>query len=191
VRSLNTHPSISILSGQAGFNPAVANVEYKRCTDVMVNTSACRVVAHNEDWLKGCTGKGVLVDVHITKDDMNNEDDAIKPAEEAGSGETSGGSGETSGGGNPETVLDEDSIQMKLRKREERFVSYMVAGEIPGLMFSMNEFFVITINSLEPITANEDGVPVGILLRALLLCETIDECIAVMKNEPYGCFYGT
>ncbi|XP_052254236.1 uncharacterized protein LOC127860278 isoform X2 [Dreissena polymorpha] len=143
----------------------------QRCTDVQVNTPECRMIAHNEDWIKEYAGKCFVVDVTINKNEIAQEfDESTKKVDDV------------------MTSLTE--IQRTIFQRNERFISYVTPGDLPGFNFAMNKHFVITINSQLPVQTNTGAVPVEVLLRALLACETIDECVAVMKNEPVGCCYG-
>jgi len=150
----------------------------QHCTDVWVNTSKRRFGAHNEDWLNECADKCAILNVEIKGEGISESslEAATRLMEQCGLTD--------------DVIFADDAIQKKLASRNERFISYCVVGELPGLMFHMNEHFVFTINSMWPQHVNENGVPVAVLLRAVLLCETIDEIVEVMANEPFGCFYG-
>ncbi|XP_045171347.2 uncharacterized protein LOC123533662 [Mercenaria mercenaria] len=72
----------------------------------------------------------------------------------------------------------------------EQFVSFSYPGYLTGFCFGMNKSLVISLNSLSPKKANRTGVPLAILLRSLLACNTIEECSSAMESKPYGCAYG-
>lgn len=72
----------------------------------------------------------------------------------------------------------------------EQYLSFMYPGFLPGFAFGMNKDLVISLNSLKPLTANKSSVPLSILLRSLLSCKSIAECVATMQNKPVGCAFG-
>lgn len=72
----------------------------------------------------------------------------------------------------------------------KQFVSYVYPGYLPGFCFGMNKSLVITLNSLQPCEANTGGVPLLILLRSLLSCHSIADCMTAMTCTPTGCAYG-
>ena len=115
-----------------------------RCSDVLVNSKAFRMIAHNEDWEKEAKGFEYFIYATIESDD-------VVP---------------------------------------EEFASFVIPGELPGLTFGMNKDLVLTVNTLLPKHINRNSVPLALVLRKLLTCKSIDECVAVMKNKPYGCAYG-
>ncbi|KAH3691764.1 hypothetical protein DPMN_192295 [Dreissena polymorpha] len=129
------------------------------------------MMSHNEDWIKDLAGKCFVVDVTINKNDVTQDLDA-----------STGKFDDVS------TSLTE--IQRTIFQRNERFVSYVTPGDLPGFNYAMNKNFVITINSQMPLQMNTGAVPIMVLLRVLLACDTIDEIVAVMKNEPVGSCYG-
>ena len=63
----------------------------------------------------------------------------------------------------------------------EQFVSFSYPGYLTGFCFGMNKSLVITLNSLSPKRANKNGVPIAILLRSLLACGSIDDCMSAME----------
>ena len=84
------------------------------------------------------------------------------------------------------TLVDEtDHSNVK-----ENFISFMYPGMIPGFAFSVTNRFVITGNSLVPRAFCPNGVPLGIVLRKMLSCKTMEEIVEVAKCKPYGCSYG-
>ncbi|KAL4229877.1 hypothetical protein ACF0H5_010268 [Mactra antiquata] len=135
--------------------------EIAGCTDILVNTDQCKLVGHNEDWDSHVSGHAFLIDVEVDKDERKIADD-----------------------------IDESNIRETLCKRDERFVGFVFPGELVGSTFAMNKHFAFTINTLVPRRFNQGSVILFVLLRALLKCETISECVEVMKCEPYGCSYG-
>ncbi|XP_045173400.2 uncharacterized protein LOC123534965 [Mercenaria mercenaria] len=72
----------------------------------------------------------------------------------------------------------------------EQFVSFNHPAYLNGFCCGMNKSLVISLNSLLPKKANRTGVPLAILLRSLLACNTIEECSSAMESKPYGCAYG-
>lgn len=145
---------LCLATGQFSFT-GVSNTG-QRCTDVQVNTPECRMMAHNEDWIKDLAGKCFVVDVTINKNDVTQDLDA-----------STGKFDDVS------TSLTE--IQRTIFQRNERFVSYVTPGDLPGFNYAMNKNFVITINSQMPLQMNTGAVPLVVLLRALLACDTIGE----------------
>lgn len=136
--------------------------EIAGCSDVLVNHGKCRVLAHNEDWDTDVDGMIFMVDVELERFPLE-KGDICKKGEEA---------------------------TECLATRNERYLSFMFPGFLAGNTFYVNKVFAVTVNSLVPKTANQGAVPVDILLRAMIGCETIEECVGVMKNDPVGCSYG-
>jgi hypothetical protein len=134
--------------------------EVAGCTDVMVNTESCRLIGHNEDWSPEVRDGMFMVNVDLDK-------------------------------GTPsETVKGNKEVNNVLASRNERYLANMFPGFLAGNTFYVNETFAVSVNSLVPVSVNEGAVPVDILLRALIGCVTIEECVTVMKNEPVGCSFG-
>lgn len=84
-----------------------------------------------------------------------------------------------------ERVTDTGSKQIL-----EQYLSFMYPGFMAGFGFGMNKDLVISLNSLKSLTANKSSVPLSILLRSLLSCKSIAECVVMMQNKPLGCAYG-
>jgi hypothetical protein len=135
------------------------------CTDVIVNTEQLRLIGHTEDWEDDVDNRTYFIDVEIDKQSN---------AELQDTGCNNG----------------EVDVKKILSLRNERFLAFLFPGNIAGNASFVNRKFVFTINSLMPAHFNKGAVPVDILLRALAGCETIEECVAVMKNDPVGCSYG-
>lgn len=134
--------------------------EVAGCTDVMVNTESCRLIGHNEDWSPEVRDGMFMVNVDLDK------------------------------GIPSETVKGNKEVNNVLASRNERYLANMFPGFLAGNTFYVNETFAVSVNSLVPVSVNEGAVPVDILLRALIGCVTIEECVTVMKNEPVGCSFG-
>ncbi|XP_053400727.1 uncharacterized protein LOC128557402 [Mercenaria mercenaria] len=141
------------------------DIEIAGCTDIMVNTSDCRILAHNEDWGTKVENLMYMVDVDLDKSALSEVD-------------------------NSKNMKDQETINQVIARRNERYIAYMFPGFLAGNTFYVNKTFAVSINSLEPKRVNHGAVPVEIILRVLIGCESIEECVAVMKNDPVGCSYG-
>ncbi|XP_052797741.1 uncharacterized protein LOC128229887 isoform X2 [Mya arenaria] len=75
-------------------------------------------------------------------------------------------------------------------KPMEQFLSYVFPGYLSGLTFGMNKHLVLTLNSLAPTQANVRGVPLQIVVRNLLTCDSISACVEMMASRPVGCGFG-
>ncbi|XP_045205518.2 uncharacterized protein LOC123557848 [Mercenaria mercenaria] len=135
--------------------------EIAGCTDIMVNTSDCRVLAHNEDWGTEVENRMYMVDVDLDKSALCEVN-----------------------------IKNQETINQVTARRNERYLACIFPGYLAGNTFYVNKTFAVSINSLVPKKVNHGAVPVDILLRALIGCESIEECVAVMKNDPVGCSYG-
>lgn len=138
--------------------------EIAGCSDVLVNNGKCRVLAHNEDWVTDVDGMIFMVDVELDRCQLEKSDTCI-------------------------CKKGEDTTEC-LATRNERYLSFMFPGFLAGNTFYVNKVFAVTVNTLVPKEANQGAVPVDILLRAMIGCETIEECVGVMKNDSVGCSYG-
>lgn len=159
--------------------------ENLRCTDILVNSRSCRIIGHNEDWQRECYGKCYVVDIDIDKQSNKpvNKATSVTPFNQADTI-----CSVTAGNTKPHQI--HKSIQQKISERNEQFVSFATPCELTGFTFAMNKYFVFTVNSLVPRELNTEGVPIGVLVRALMGARSIEECVKVMKNEPFGCCYG-
>lgn len=138
--------------------------EIAGCSDVIVNHAECRVLAHNEDWGTEVESMMFLIDVELDKTTAEADDSAKE------------------NGAKP--------VNERISGRSERYLSLMFPGYLAGNTFYVSKHFAVTVDSLVPQTAKHGAVPVDILLRAMIGCETIEECVSVMKNDPIGCSYG-
>lgn len=174
-------------SPQATFNPPKKQ-ENLRCTDILVNSRSCRIIGHNEDWQRECYGKGYVIDVEIDKQSNKpvNKTTSVKPVGKYN--QTESACSETASHTKPHHK--HKSIQQKISERNEQFVSFATPCELTGFTFAMNKYFVFTVNSLVPKESNTEGVPIAVLIRALMGARSIEECVQVMQNEPFGCCYG-
>lgn len=140
------------------------NSELAGCSDIMVNNEQCRVLAHNEDWGSEVQHIFFMVDVDLDKSSSNTS----RLGEGLGNGK----------------------INEQLSGRNERYLAFMFPGYLAGNTFYVNKWFTASVNSLVPKKVNSGAVPVDILMRAMVGCESIEECVEVMRNDPIGCSYG-
>lgn len=140
------------------------NSEIAGCSDIMVNNEQCRVLAHNEDWGTEVQHILFMVDVDLDKTSSNK----TSSREDLGNGK----------------------LSEHLSGRNERYLALMFPGYLAGNTFYVNKTFAASVNSLVPKHVNTGAVPVDILMRAMVGCESIEECVAVMRNDPIGCSYG-
>ncbi|CAG0924969.1 unnamed protein product [Notodromas monacha] len=74
----------------------------------------------------------------------------------------------------------------KLKRTEEQIVSYCYPGDLPGYAMAVSEHLAVTVNELASLEIDPWGTPKGILARAALSCNSVEEMVEILTDKGHG-----